>query len=187
MATTRRQTQTGLGVPKRGTMPPASGPISLGGATVRHTTPLERVAPPDATKPPTPRETATLAEVSAGGGGDVHEKLVDDAPASQPPISRRTPSPTERRSSREPIRVDSVGDAAVKLATRANRKSGVRPKLVVPIRVLATANLSKHEAFVASLLDGQLTLEEVLDTSGMKEDVVQAAIRKLVELKLAKL
>ena len=38
-----------------------------------------------------------------------------------------------------------------------------------------------------SLLDGHLTIEEIIDSAAMPEEIVQAAIRRLVELKLVKL
>lgn len=92
-----------------------------------------------------------------------------------------------KRRSREPLRVDDVGDAAVRIASRAKQKSGVRPRIMVPARVLQTAKLTRREVFIASLLDGHLTIEEIIDSAAMPEEIVQAAIRRLVELKLVKL
>ena len=58
---------------------------------------------------------------------------------------------------------------------------------MVPARVLQTAKLTRREVFIASLLDGHLTIEEIIDSAAMPEEIVQAAIRRLVELKLVKL
>jgi hypothetical protein len=110
------------------------------------------------------------------------EPLVPDEPVSVP----HRDSSVKRRS-REPLRVDDVGDAAVRIASRARTASGVRPRIMVPARVLQTAKLTRREAFVASLLDGHLTIEEIIDSAAMPEEIVQAAIRRLVELKLVKL
>lgn len=119
----------------------------------------------------TPEEPARPAEPASRGRAREEEPARDEAPP-----SRRTP-----------VAVDQVGDAAVRIAARAWRKSGVCPKVTVPSRVLASAKLTKREAFVASLLDGDLTLSEIVEASGMTEATVTAAIRELVRLGLAKL
>jgi hypothetical protein len=100
----------------------------------------------------------------------------EDADVEQP-VSQRTeksPRPT-------PVTVDKVGDGAVKLA-RGIRKNA--PHRVTSKVAIEKAPLDARSAFLLSLVDGDNTVEALVDMSGMSEQDVKSILGRLVRLGL---
>jgi hypothetical protein len=101
---------------------------------------------------------------------------------SAPPTSikatlRGTPGKdTLRRSQRQSIREDDVGSTRI-----VARKEALRPAIVDPKR-LAKAPLGPREAFLLSLIDGTLTVPDLVDAAGMPSAEVTAILERLVRL-----
>lgn len=97
----------------------------------------------------------------------------------EPPASGTRPSP--RGGVRAAVRVDEVGDAAVKLA--AGGRPSV-PRLAASRTAVAQAPLGAREAFVLSLVDGQSGVPAIVDMSGMPEEEVRGILDRLGRLGL---
>lgn len=114
-------------------------------------------------------------------------------PRSDRPMSPRTTSwvpeastgTRRKRDSRDPVVVDEVGAAAVRLARTTGR--GAAPKLIAPRSAIAKAPIDSRAAFVLSLIDGRNTVEALVDMSAMPEDEVRGMLARLARLGLISL
>lgn len=99
--------------------------------------------------------------------------------SSKPPASgpARKPSGTPRPS---PVRVDDVGGAAMKLASRGRPSSA--PRLAKAKLDASKAPLDSQSAYVLSLIDGMLTVEGLADITGIPADRVTQIIDRLQRL-----
>lgn len=105
----------------------------------------------------------------------------DAPPQSRQNIDCPPPSGPPKRSSRPaPLRVDDVGNAAMKIASRT-RRSGA-PRLVTARPDARSAPLDPPSAYVLSLVDGVLTVEGLADATGIAEEEVGRIVERLVRL-----
>jgi hypothetical protein len=91
----------------------------------------------------------------------------------------------EKRSSRRPrtrppVRVDDVGDVAVAIASRA--MLSVAPKVLATRAEVSAAPIDSRDAFVLSLIDGKMTVPQIVDVSGMPHKQLAAIVERLVQL-----
>ena len=107
------------------------------------------------------------------------ERAIDAERESAPPASAEKVS-TRRARTRQPVRVDDFGDAAVAIASRA--VPSFAPKLLKSDAEMSAAPLDHRDAFVLSLIDGQMTVEQIVDASGMARPAVAAILDRLVQL-----
>ena len=104
----------------------------------------------------------------------------DRSPESSPPVSAERISGRRPRTSRPPVRVDDVGDAAVAIASRAVQTFA--PKLLENRSELTHAPIDHRDAFVLSLIDGKMSLAAIVDISGMPSDEIAAILQRLAGL-----
>ncbi len=86
----------------------------------------------------------------------------------------------EERTRPMPRVLDEVGAATAALAS--GNDGHVRPRCIASPADVRSANIGPREAFVLSLLDGQLTLRSVLEVAGMREDLVVSSLDRLAGL-----
>lgn len=117
---------------------------------------------------------------------------VPPAPSSRGRFATEAPTGTRRKEDdakgsggRAAVTVDKVGAAAVKLARTTRRDTA--PKLVASRAIIAKAPIDTRSAFVLSLVDGQNTVESLLDMAGMPEAEVRAILDRLARLGLISL
>lgn len=126
---------------------------------------------PISTQPPSGRRAGTSAPPSGGR----------KTPQSWEPESAT--STRRKRPSREPLKVDTVGDIAVKMAKpRLNV-----PKLLVSPALLARAPIDQRSAFLLSLVDGHASMDAIIAAAAMPEDEVRATFERLARLGLVSL
>jgi hypothetical protein len=111
---------------------------------------------------------------------------------SGPPSARRTPQSWEpenststrrKRPSREALKVDTVGEIAVKMA-----KAPINvPKLLVPLTTVARAPIDQRAAFLLSLVDGHSNMDAIIAAAGMPESEVRTTFARLARLGLVSL
>lgn len=100
-------------------------------------------------------------------------------PISAPPVS--TQKAKKRTSSRpSPVRVDDVGGAAMKIASR-NRISSA-PRLAKVRMDASKAPLDSQSAHVLSLIDGMMSIEGLADCTGIPIERVSQIIERLERL-----
>jgi hypothetical protein len=107
---------------------------------------------------------------------------------SEPERARSEKISTRRertRSSRPPIRVDDVGAAAVAIASKAVRTSGVR--LLKTRSELTNAPIDHRDAFVLSLIDGAMSVQALVDVSGFAEEEIVNILARLARLGIVSL
>lgn len=101
-------------------------------------------------------------------------------------ISTRRP-----RSSRPPVRVDEVGDAAVAIAAKHGRASRnllpSAPTLLKTRRELENAPINHRDAFVLSLVDGKTSVQGVVDLAAMPDGEALAILDRLAALGIVSL
>ncbi len=195
MADTRKRTELGMGAVRndRG-RPSRAAAVSTGAAApaqdegdeerralgVRDTMP----APPMDSAGPALMSAAPSAPPSGGRYSSVPVRA--DAPS--PLRDQASPSSAARkraqRSSRRPLRVDDVGATSVVATHDASLSS--KPKLVDRQRVVGSP-LDVRDAFVLSLLDGTLTVQDLVDATGMPEPDVSAILARLTRLGIVSL
>jgi hypothetical protein len=119
-------------------------------------------------------------------------------PASAPPEGRYSSSlpveeieapPTSgsnelRRSVRQPFRVDAVGETTIVATQEAALTS--KPRLADRKRI-SDSPLSARDAFLLSLVDGALTVQDLIDAAGMPEPEVRAILARLTRLGIVSL
>ncbi len=86
----------------------------------------------------------------------------------------------EERTRPMPRVLDEVGACTAAMA--AGNDTHVRPRCIASPTDVRAANIGPREAFVLSLLDGQLTLRSVLEIAGMREDLVVSSLDRLAGL-----
>jgi hypothetical protein len=105
-------------------------------------------------------------------------------PVSRPPSSNpsrwQDEAPTGPRS-RKPLAVDTVGEAATRIA-RATRPAA--PKVIASQAVIASAPIDSRSAFVLSLVDGMSDVAAIVDGTGMPQDEVISILARLARLGL---
>jgi uncharacterized membrane protein len=120
-------------------------------------------------------------------------KSVPTAPASGPPEGRYSSAVAEeevvplppaskgasRRSFREPLRVDDVG--ATNIVASRGAALNAKPRLLSRERI-SDSPLSARDAFILSLVDGALTVQDLVDAAGMPEPEVSAILARLSRL-----
>jgi hypothetical protein len=148
--------------PKRRTL--TSPGLGDSGLRVRYETPSG--PPPNSSSRVRERTDDTTPPASAEEGR---------APASVSKLSTRRP-----RSSRGAVRVDDVGDVAVAIASKA--MPSFAPKLLKTGGELTSAPLDSRDAFVISLIDGTMSMQAIVDISGMPRAEMAAILDRLVQL-----
>ena len=197
MAETRKRTELGMGAVRNDRGRPSRVAAVPTGATapapvqderdeerrafgVRDTMP----APPMDSAGPAPMSAVPSAPPSEGRYSSVPVRA--DAPS--PPRDQASPSSAARkraqRSSRRPLRVDDVGATSVVAPHDAALSS--KPKLVDRQRVVGSP-LDVRDAFVLSLLDGALTVQDLVDATGIPEPDVSAILARLTRLGIVSL
>jgi hypothetical protein len=102
------------------------------------------------------------------------------SPSSKPPASGPTskkPSASPRPS---PVRVDQVGGAAMKIASRGRPSSA--PRLAKAKLDASKAPLDSQSAYVLSLIDGTTTVDGLADITGISESAIVQIIERLERL-----
>ncbi len=89
---------------------------------------------------------------------------------------------TRRKSGRDALSVDDVGEAAVRMAKGARLDQ--IPRIVASRELIAMAPIDARSAFIMALVDGRNTVEAILDMSGMPADEARALLEKLALLRL---
>lgn len=129
------------------------------------------------------RARQTLPTVPPISG--VRERETSDVSATE----RRSTRPP--RSSRAPVRVDDVGDAAVAIAAKHGRISRAvvigAPKVLRTRQQLEEAPINHRDAFVLSLIDGKTSVQGVVDLAAMPEGEVLAILDRLAALGIVSL
>lgn len=81
---------------------------------------------------------------------------------------------------REALRVDEVGQAAVDAAARSSKFAIF--KLLRARNELATAPINHREGFLLAHVDGETTVQGLIDVSGMPEAEVEGILERLRRL-----
>ncbi len=119
------------------------------------------------------------------GVGRYSGRSLDDEiilpPSSRP---RATPPSTDppRRAERKSIRVDEVGSTTI--VARRDATVAAKPRAVRLTRPAPT-DLDTREAFVHALLGAPLTVEELVDITGMPEREVVRIVKRLIHTGIA--
>lgn len=162
---------------------PPSGRVAATDSGARRVTSLG-LAPPALPEPASLRPAPSSAPPVSGVGRYSARSLHDEVilpPSSRPRATRPSTDPP-RRAERKSIRVDEVGsttlvarhDATVAAKLRAVRRT--RP---------APTDLETSEAFVHALLGAPLTVEELVDITGMPEREVVKIVKRLIHTGIA--
>lgn len=164
-----RKTMDGLAAPALAPSngPPASAPPPL----ISHAESSPPASGLSSSKPPGGRYSSQPAD----------EEVILPPPSGSAPSApggRKGPRETIRRGERQPIRVDEVGALPKLDATRSAARKA-KPRVVDRKRV-ASSPLTARDAFVLNLVDGTVSVEEIVDTAGMTEEDVMASITRLV-------
>jgi hypothetical protein len=187
---------------KRSDTSPGLGPGAVSLEDVRQAVPSTPVAPAAPVAPVAP--VASSTQMPSGSSVPVRRRLRDSirrediededgegapslAPASlgsRPagPFVQETPTGTRRKSGREAVTVDEVGEAAVRMAKGARLEQ--TPRILASRELIAMAPIDARSAFVLALVDGRNTVEAILDMSGMPADEARAILEKLTLLRL---
>jgi hypothetical protein len=131
-------------------------------------------APPASAPPASAPPASTPARGRYSSQPVEHDDVSPNAPASSP-SSRKS----LRRSVRQPLRVDDVGATTIVATHDASR--GSKPQIVDRKRI-PDAPLTAREAFLLALVDGALTVEDLVDAAAMPEREVTAILTRLVRL-----
>ncbi len=109
-----------------------------------------------------------------------------DPPEKRPSWEPEAPTGTRRKSkqSRPPVQVDDVGRTAVRIAG-ARRESA--PKLLASRAMLARAPIDSRAAFLLSMIDGNNTIESLVDATGMSPEEVRSTLERCARLGLVEL
>jgi hypothetical protein len=95
------------------------------------------------------------------------------------------PTGTRRKKqSRPPVQVDDVGRTAVRIA--GARREGA-PKLLASRAMLARAPIDSRAAFLLSMIDGNNTVESLVDATGMSAQEVRTTLERCARLGLVEL
>jgi hypothetical protein len=99
----------------------------------------------------------------------------DSAPPPPPPPLAREDHTSVRRS-RRTVREDAVGEAAVTLAAEMTM-----PRQTLDARRPTRGSLDPREAWILSLVDGNLSVEDLADVTSIPKNEVIIILEKLVE------
>jgi hypothetical protein len=141
----------------------------LGGSGLR-----PRHVMPSTSSPP---DTAPTSPPTSG----VQDRDVQDRASSAPANATAEKVSTRRpRTSRPPIRIDEVGDMAVAIAMKAVRTAA--PKLLKTRGELTNAPIDHRDGFVISLIDGKMSVQAIVDISGMPSADILDILERLARL-----
>jgi hypothetical protein len=112
-------------------------------------------------------------------------RQAEPKPAAPAPAPKVSVAMRRARTSRPPLRVDDVGDAAVAIAARAHHASA--PKLLKARHELTAAPIDHRDAFVLSLIDGTMNVSAIVDISGMPTAEIVAILERLARLGIVSL
>ena len=129
------------------------------------------------------RQVVPTAPPASGVRDRSRERSAEDE--SVPPLSAEKISGRRPRTSRPPVRVDDVGDAAVAIASRAVLTFA--PKLLQSRDELMHAPIDHRDAFVLSLIDGKSNIAAIVDSSGMRSEEIAAILERLAGLGIVSL
>jgi hypothetical protein len=118
---------------------------------------------------------SSSSRVREGMDDTVPRESAPTAPASVTKLSSRRP-----HASRGAVRVDDVGDVAVAIASKA--APSFAPKLLKTRGELTSAPIDSRDAFVISLIDGEMSVQAIVDIAGMPRADVGAILDRLVQL-----
>jgi hypothetical protein len=107
------------------------------------------------------------------------------SPSQKPSAPRTTGAWSDESGSgprRKPLAVDSVGDAATRIARTTARQTA--PKLIASQTTIASAPIDSRTAFILSLVDGTSDVPGIVDASGMPDEEVIAILARLARLGL---
>lgn len=161
MGATRKLTRPGIGDQKSGAQP--------------------RVAP---TPPPTSGIVCPPpARAERKSSESIAFRPTEPPPAIASSAAVKAPEEAAKRTGkrqRQSIREDDVGEAAARFG--APTSSSVRPRLVRSRKELAGAPIDHRDAFVMSLVDGQMSVAMLVDVAGMPEEELVAILTRLRRL-----
>ena len=156
-------------------------------ARAKYQTESPLITPPPSSRARVPREDESAPR-------SVEQQRSEQPPAShrsdQPPRSERYGSrPTNSWTdeapsgprSRKPLTVDTVGDAATRIARTTRQTS---PKVVATKSMIASAPLDSRSAFVLSHVDGTSDVPAIVDGTGMSSEEVIGILARLARLGL---
>jgi hypothetical protein len=103
-------------------------------------------------------------------------------PIAPPPSRRFEAEAATGPRSRKPLTVDSVGDAATRIAR--TQHSQTAPKVIAAPALVASAPIDSRTAFVLSLVDGTSDVPAIVDAAGMPADEVIGILARLARLGL---
>lgn len=166
----RTRTEPGLGLPE--SLLRRGGP-SVSGEHVQSQVAAEAEDAP---------AVSTKVDVASGVGASAGEELPPPSGFDKPADLWAPEASTGTRHRGRTILVDDVGDAAVKIAASVRPSSA--PKLVATRTTIAKAPIDTRAAFVLSLVDGQNSVDAIVDMSGMSADEVNSILARLVRLGL---
>jgi hypothetical protein len=89
-----------------------------------------------------------------------------------------------RKQSRPPVQVDDVGRTAVRIAG-GRRQSA--PKLLASRAMLSRAPIDSRAAFLLSMIDGQNSVDALVDATGMNKQEVDTILERCARLGLVEL
>jgi hypothetical protein len=128
------------------------------------------------------RASGKAARVRASVSGSVEKPAQRWAPRQTMPILSQESAEgwPDERTRTMPRCLDEIGAATAAMA--AGSTDHVRPRCIASPTEIRAANIGPRDAFVLSLLDGDLSLGAVLEISGMREDLVVASLDRLAGL-----
>jgi len=78
--------------------------------------------------------------------------------------------------------LDEVGQATAAMAVGSSRS--VTPRCIASAAELRSARIDPRDAFLLSFIDGRLSLQSIVDASGMREDQVIAILDRLSQSRI---
>ncbi|MBX3191655.1 MAG: hypothetical protein KF819_31975 [Labilithrix sp.] len=131
---------------------------------------------------PAPKRTASATPAAKRASSAPPRRSVPPKRASVAPKAASGP-PKRIKKERVSIRVDDVGDGGVAIVADG---SGLGPNMVPRVlrskQELAAAPMDHREGFVLALIDGNTTVQGVVDVSGMDDGEVTTILQRLRRL-----
>ena len=143
------------------------------GSRRRHTLPIGPM--PEASPGTVSGRSDTVREVEkASVGAERAAEKTSDAPSTDPP---RSASARRSRPEREALRVDEVR------SKRLSVRGVIEPQpRIVDAKRISKAPLDTREAFILQLIDGQTTVSELVDISGLALEELDRILARLIRL-----
>lgn len=146
----------------------------------------EKVTIREEDAPPESRQNISCPEPMAGIVPDAlasRETIRTSTDSSQPPSAPPQSGPAKKASGTprpSPVRVDEVGGAAMKIASRGRPSSA--PRLARAKLDASKAPLDSQSAYVLSLIDGSTPVEAMADITGIPVERLTQIIERLERL-----